>query len=205
MERNELVSYALTFAAFLLRDKSISESISKIILFGSVARGDFDKESDVDIFVETNLKDKIIQKQLDLFNKSRIKEIHDLKGIKNEIVLKIGRLNKWKGLRESIAEDGIVLFGKYEEEQKNLKHFTLFKISVEKRKFSSKVKVWRRLYGHKQKVGKKIYTSKGLLQELGCTKLSKGIFIVPFTNRQKIINFLDKYNVSYELSDIYKK
>lgn len=203
--QNELISYAESFAAFLLKDKSIGNNISKIILFGSVARGDFDDESDIDIFIETSLSEKLFQKQLDLFNKSRISEYYRLSGIKNEIVLKVGKLKRWKGLHESIAENGIILYGKYEEKQKELLHFTLFKISVEKRKFSSKVKIWRQLYGYKQKVGKKIYISPGLLQKLDAVKLAKGIFLVPFYNRQKVLDFLDKCKVSYEMLDIYKK
>ena len=130
MERNELVSYAMSFAAFLIRGRDISENISKIILFGSVARGDFDKESDIDIFVETKLQEKIIQKQLGLFNESKIMESYRLSGVQNEIVLKVGALDKWKGLKESIAEDGIALYGKYEEMPKELRHFTLFRISA---------------------------------------------------------------------------
>lgn len=204
MKRNELISYAMSFASFLVRDNAISENITKIILFGSVARGDFDEESDVDIFVETKLQDRLIQKQLDLFNKSQIKEIYNLRGIKNDIALKVGNLGKWGGLKESIVEDGITLYGKYEESPKRLKRSTLFKVSVEKRKFSAKVKVWRKLYGYRQKIGKKIYASKGMVQKLDCVKLSKGIFIVPFYNRQKIIEFLDKNKVRYEMHDIYK-
>ncbi|MBI3034927.1 nucleotidyltransferase domain-containing protein [Candidatus Woesearchaeota archaeon] len=205
MKKNELISYAMSFAEFLIKDNDAFKNISKIILFGSVARGDFDKESDIDIFIETNLQDKTIQKQLDLFNQSKIKEIHNLKGIRNDIVLKVGSLEQWKGLKESIMEDGIIIYGKYEESPKDLKHFTLFKISVEKRKFSLKVRIWRKLYGYKQKIGKKIYVSRGLLQELNCTKLSKGIFISPFQHRQKIIDFLDKGSISYEMLDVYKK
>lgn len=204
MKRNELISYAMSFASFLFRDKA-SENIAKIILFGSVPRGEFDEESDVDIFIETGLQEKTIQKQLDLFNKSKIKEIYDLKGIRNDIVLKIGDLDRWKGLRESIAEDGITIYGKYEESPKGLEHLTSFKVSVEKRKFASKVKIWRKLYGYKQKVGKKVYASKGLISELGCIKLSKGIFIAPFYQRQKIIEFLDKNKISYEMHDLYRK
>lgn len=204
MERNELLSYALSFVAFLARDKSIQDNISKIILFGSVARGDFDSESDIDIFVETDLEESIIQKQLNLFNDSKLKEIYRLSDIKNDIALKIGRLEKWKGLHESIIEDGIMLYGKYEEKPKELAHFTLFKISIQKRKFSSKVKIWRRIYGYKQKVGRKTYISDGMLQKLDAVRLAKGNFLVPFHNKQKMMDFLDKNKVSYEISDIYK-
>src|SRR3989338_8935982 len=132
--KNGLIAYASSFAAFLLRDNAIAENISKIILFGSAARGDFDEESDIDVFIETNLNESLLQKQFALFNKSKIVEFYNLSGIKNEIVLKAGRLKKWKGLHESIAEDGIMLYGKYEEKPKELMHFTLFRVSVEKRK-----------------------------------------------------------------------
>lgn len=205
MKKNELIAYASSFAAFLLKDKTIGNNISRITLFGSVARGDFDEESDIDIFVETNLNEKLLQKQLDLFNKSRLNEYYRLSGIKNEIVLKVGQLKKWKGLHESISENGIILYGKYEEKPKELKHFTLFKISVERRKFSLKVKIWRKLYGYKQKAGKKTYVSKSLLQEFDSVKLSKGIFLVPFFNRQKMLDFLDKNKVKYEMFEVYKK
>ena len=205
MKKNELISYALSFAAFLLMDSQISATTTKIILFGSVARGDFDDESDVDIFIETKSKDEKIQKHLELFNKSKIRELYDLKGLKNEIALKIGSLDKWKGLSESIEEDGIAIYAKYEAAPESLNHFTLFKISAENRKFSSKIKLWRAIYGHKQRVGKKVYESRGLLRELGCTRVSKGAFIAPFHHRQKILDFLDKNKVSYEMFDIYKK
>ncbi len=205
MQRSELISYAMSFDSFLARDKTISGNISKIILFGSVARGDFDRESDIDIFVETALDDKTLQKQLELFNKSKASEHHRLSGIRNEIILKAGKLEKWKGLHESISEDGIVLYGKYEEAAHGLSRFALFKISVERAKFSSKVKIWRSLYGYKQKVGKKIYASKGLLSHLDSVKLAKGIFLVPFQNRQKMLDFLTKNKVSYGLINIYKK
>lgn len=204
MKKNELIAYALSFASFLLKDRTIGDSISRIILFGSIARGDFDKESDIDIFVETNLDEKLLERQLDLFNKSKAEEYYRLIGIKNEIVLKTGQLKKWKGLHEGISEDGIVLYGKYEEKPKELMHFTLFKVSVGKRKFSSKVKMWRMLYGYKQKVGRKTYASEGLLQKLDAFKLSKGVFLVPFHNRQKVLDFLDKSKISYEMLDIYK-
>jgi|SRR3989338_2473782 len=205
MEKNELVSFGMSFASFLLRDGNISEKISKIILFGSVARGDFDDESDIDIFVEAKLPERTIQKQLGLFNRSKLNELYRLMGIKNDIVLKVGILEKWEGLKESIADDGIMLYGKYEESPKGLKHFTMFRISVERRKFSSKVRIWRKLYGHKQKVGRKTYSSTGLLQEYGCARLAKGVFLAPLHQRQKIMDFLDKNKVSYEMLDIYKK
>jgi len=203
MQRNELISYALSFAAFLLRDKNISENTSKIILFGSAARGDFDKESDVDIFVETSLNEKLFQKQLNLFNKSKVGEYHRLSGVRNEIVLKTGQLKKWEGLHESISEDGIILYGKYEEKPEGIERYTMFKISVEKRKFSLKVKIWRRLYGYKQKTNKKTYETKGIIETLGGKKMEKSIIVIPAEKSKEFKGFLNKNNVEFLVNEIW--
>lgn len=205
MKGNELIAYALSFTAFLLRDKAVSEKISKIIVFGSAARGDFDEESDIDIFIETCLHERALQKQLDLFNKSKASELYRLMGLMNDIALRVGFLKKWKGLHESIVEDGIILYGKYEEAPKDIERLVLFRMSAGKKKVSLKVKLWRRLYGYTQKAGKKVYSNKGLLHELESVKISKGIFLVPFKNKQKIANFLDKNKASYQMIDIYKE
>ncbi len=58
MNRYELIAYAMDFCSFLLKSEMANE-IKKIILFGSVARGDFDSESDIDIFIDTE-KEKAV-------------------------------------------------------------------------------------------------------------------------------------------------
>ena len=65
--------------------------------------------------------------------------------------------------------------------------------------------MWRRLYGYRQKVGKKVYTTDGILKQLDSHKLSNGVFLVPFQNRQKMIDFLDKNKITYEMIELYKK
>ena len=57
----------MSFASFLI-DSRIGDKIDKIILFGSVAKGDSGKESDIDIFVDTRMRiEKDINKLLGLF------------------------------------------------------------------------------------------------------------------------------------------
>jgi len=95
-EKNELISYAMDFASYLI-DK-IPE-IDRIILYGSVARGDFDKDSDIDLFIDTKEKiEKKIIKTLENYEKtSKFKE-WKLKSIDNEIHTIIGELDsdEWK-------------------------------------------------------------------------------------------------------------
>ena len=132
----ELIAYASAFVSFILPKVEADE----IILFGSSARGEADKESDIDIFFnirkeERNTK-KIIKVELDKFYKSRIYETFKLKGISNLIKFEIGNLDDWK-LKRSIISEGIVLYGKYKEAPKEGKHFVIF---VRKIRASSKTK-----------------------------------------------------------------
>ena len=54
LNKFELVSCASAFVSFVLKSREIDKTkIDEIILFGSVARGDFTEKSDVDIFVNT--------------------------------------------------------------------------------------------------------------------------------------------------------
>ena len=65
---------------------------SLIILFGGVRKGEYDKNSDIDIFIETtlnkelNLKDfeKILHHKIDLFIESDVKKIN--KNLQNNII-----------------------------------------------------------------------------------------------------------------------
>ena len=57
INKSDLISYASNFVSFLLKYE-ISNEINKIILFGSVATGSFDKESDIDLFIDIKEKNK---------------------------------------------------------------------------------------------------------------------------------------------------
>ena len=110
MKQNKLISLALSFASFLIE----RINVESIILFGSVAQNNFDSESDIDIFIDANDKNKEkIENLLELYKKTEEYEKFKLEGIKNEISLKIGRLNEWKDLKRSIISGGLVLYGNY--------------------------------------------------------------------------------------------
>ena len=70
MERENLISYAANFVSFLL-DEKIAKHINRIVLFGSVARGNFDKESDIDVFIDTKKEiGNDVQGILSMFNQT---------------------------------------------------------------------------------------------------------------------------------------
>ena len=53
-----ITNYASYFTSYLLYHLKKKENISNIILFGSVAKGEAKKSSDVDIFIEVKRKSK---------------------------------------------------------------------------------------------------------------------------------------------------
>lgn len=199
----DLISYATNFVSFLLKDK-ISKNIDNIILFGSIVTDEFDEESDIDIFIDTDkeLKKEII-KILELYKRSEDYEKYKLLGIKNEISLKIGKLKNWVDLKRSIISNGIQLYGKYKDIPTKLNHYLLFHINLTKIKRNKKVKLWRSLYGYSQKMRKKTYKFKGLVEKLSGKKIAPGLFIVPIENYQKLASILKKNKVNYKINEIW--
>lgn len=201
MKKEELIAYVMNFASSIIKEK-IGKDIDRIILFGSVARGDFDKESDIDVFIEGEKDiEREIENLLSIFMKSEIQKKWELKGLKNEISLKIGKLDEWE-LKRSIISDGILLYGKFEEFPDKMKQYVLFELKFDKFNRNKKVALWRRLYGYKQKVGNKVYLANGLVSKIGGKKISGGI-IISGNKTKEILDFLNKEKIKYNIRDIW--
>lgn len=202
MKRESLISYALSFVSYLF-NKEIAKRINKIILFGSVARGDFDDESDIDLFIDTDEKsEKEIEKELSVFKKTETQRKWELKGLKQNISLKMGNLDEWKSLKRSIISDGVLLYGKFEQAPEGIKQYSLFELKFGKLARNKKVILWRRLYGHNQKANGKIYSTKGKLYEFEGKRIEKGI-VVPAGKVREAIDFLEKEKIKYTIRDVW--
>src|SRR3989344_1287794 len=118
-----MLAYAAYFSAYLLDNinKKNKEDIERIILFGSVARGEATAKSDVDIFIELKVRnnhlEQEIKKLVDKFYQSREALLFKTKGIDNQINLKLGKLKEWQDLYPSIASTGIVFYRPYEAKE----------------------------------------------------------------------------------------
>ena len=186
----------MNFSSFLVGQIEVKS----IILFGSVAKNNFDNESDIDIFVECDKKDeKKISIILELYKKTEEYEKLKLDGVKNEISIKSGRLGEWKNLKRSIIFGGIVLYGSYYGTPDKLNHKLLFLLNLKGISRTTKIKIWRSLYGYKQKVGKKVYISKGKVEK----KLGRGAFLVPIQDSQEVISYLKRNKVKYSFLDVW--
>ena len=197
---NDLIAYGSSFVSFILKSLDKFE-IKEIILFGSVARGEYDKNSDIDIFVNIeNERDsdkigKVINIQLKKFYKSKIREVWLNTGISNEIKVKVGNIDKWK-LKRSIISDGITLFGKYKALPKKLEQCYLFVIKPIK-DITKRNRVIRELFGRKEDK----YQKNGLIGERG--RLSPISFIVAVKSSKEIFSIFEKEKIDYKFYEVW--
>ena len=193
----ELIAYASSFVSFVLPKINVDE----IILFGSVARNEADKKSDIDLFFnlkkDENKIKEILKKEIVRFYKSKICEIWVLKGIKNEIRFEIGNLEKWK-LKRSIISDGIVLYGKYKEVPEKMNGFVQFTLKPIKN-ITKRNRIIRKLFGRKEKK----YSAKGIIEMLNGKKISTVSFIVPIEKSSEVIEMLGKEKVDYSFFEFW--
>lgn len=202
LSQTALIGYALNFTSFLL-DSKIGAKISKVILFGSVARGDYTRKSDIDLFIDAdeNLETEI-GKILILYKSSQAYKSWKLKGIKNDLSIKVGRLKEWS-LRREVLSSGITLYGKFNELPEKTRYFALIRLGMGKTGLAKQMRVWRQLYGYKQKVGKKVYVTNGLIEEADGKKLGKAVFLIPMESRFKVLAFLKKNKINYIINELW--
>ncbi len=199
MDRTEMHSYALDFASYLLGN---TKGIHRIILFGSVARGDFDQESDIDIFVDTKDKklEKTIVKLTESFYGTEKAKRWKLKGIASHFSCMVGELDspEWKDLKRSIINHGIILYGKYIAEAEKVHQYTIFtfgNIAPE----SKRVVAHRKLFGFNTKKQK----YPGLVYTLDVVKLGKGCLLVKAEHVTELKDFFRKNKVAVKLYDVW--
>lgn len=199
LKYKELIAYAYSFVSFVL----VRLDIEEIILFGSTARGEAGKESDIDLFFNIRNKNQeenirqILKSELERFYKSKIAEIWHLKGIKNPIKFEVGKLEEWK-LKRSIISDGIVLYGRYKNIPEEMKGFVCFNIKPIKN-IAKRNKIVRNLFGRKEKV----YFRKGIIEEVNGKKLSPLSFILPLSHSQEVINILTKEKIDFSFFEFW--
>lgn len=197
-----LKNYASYFVAYLLSNLKDIENIERVILYGSAAREEAEKESDVDIFIEVKKKtitfEKDIKKIEKEFYQSREAALFKSKGIGNEFSIKVGRLKEWKELYKSIASTGIVLYGPYEARElpSGVKHFIIiFWEKIEKNRGS----FLNKLYGFKVK--NKHYA--GLLTKFNGKKIGKSCIMLPIQYKKEIFKLIDKHKVKARALEVF--
>jgi|TARA_B100001971_G_scaffold175065_1_gene168594 predicted nucleotidyltransferase len=194
-------AYASYFVSHLLKSIKKTDQINRILLFGSGAKGEANKNSDIDIFIEVNKKTKKLEDEVtkitEDFYKSREALLFKAKGINNKINIIMDKLENWKNLKKSIESTGIQLYGPAMISGKGNKKYAIIhwnKINKNRGAFLNK------LYGFKSKNKK----YKGLIETLEGEKLGKSCIMIPTTNTNIIEKLLKKYQVRAKIIEVYR-
>ena len=196
--KNKLIAYAMDFASYFIENIDTS-SVKNIILFGSASRGDADRKSDIDIFIEMNEKYEKRGKKIleDFYESQKFKGYWKLMGIENEIRPIFGHLDKWKQLHGSILSDGIVIYGKFFKKPESGSHQVIFAWENVKSP-SGRVMVNKKIFGYSQ--GGKRYD--GMLKKLDGTRLSKGCIMTSIENYSQFYDVFRKYKISVKIKKV---
>lgn len=207
MNRNlELKRYAAGFGYFLLKslDKPYIDSISSIVLFGSVSQERESKESDVDIFIDTPLSRSRTRKLRSLVTKKKEEFLlsseglsYKAKGIYNPINIVVGCLDNWSEMKKALSS-GIVLYGQFRAGfgKRGLKHSIIFFWEGEGRNRGAFL---NKLYGFSVK-GKRY---QGTIQKLGGTKIGKSAAMLPAEKSKEFMSILEHYSISYKVTEVF--
>ena len=125
-----------------------------------------------------------------------------LKGVPNDLSLKVGKLEHWS-LRREVISSGILLYGKYNELPPNTHYYLLVRLDLTTVRTALQMRIWRKLYGYTQKVGKKTYLTRGLIELTGGKKLGKATFIIPMEQRKNVLDFLKQHRVKYLVNELW--
>ncbi len=174
--------------------------IKAVYLFGSVARNDFDEDSDIDVFVDADKKDvenleKLCSHTLGKFLKNE-GEKYRLRGLDNKISIKVGELSKWD-LKSSVDAEGITLFSRAGKASYN--RMTIFSFSPIKSP-KDRIRIVRKLFGRAEQD----YQAKGLVHELGGIVINPRTFMIPSLYAKKILQIFSKEKVTYRLEEVWQ-
>jgi len=203
---NKLISYLMDFVSYLMLQPDINNiDLRRIILFGSAARGDSIKQSDVDIFIDiaspTEKKKDFIRKTLENFRISdRIKKWR-LIGITNEIQIIADNLNqdKWEELKNTMEIEGRVLWDRFSPSELEL-HY-LVKWDTKNIDPKKRVNISRFMYGYSSQ--NKRYP--GFVQNANVVKVANSVIIVNPNQMAQLKKFFDEQKIINHIKRIYVK
>lgn len=188
------------------------DDVAYIFLFGSVAKGDADRRSDVDILVVLDTFDKDFE---DIEAKKRISELALTLEKEYDRGIQVIFTNKnYDGLDEHFIEEvlkeGILLYAKSPSiivQGLELKNYAIIMFGLENLNIKDKMKVKRILYGLKTKkvVKGRSYKSEkpGLVQQVQGIRIGAGVIAVPQKNVKILEGELKKLKLTFKTIDLW--
>ncbi|MEX2704176.1 MAG: nucleotidyltransferase family protein [Candidatus Freyrarchaeum guaymaensis] len=201
-------SERLMTAAFdLARRLSDVEGVELVVLFGSVARGEADRRSDVDIAIilDTHAGDEAKEKV-----SSIALDVEKEFNVPVQTVITNRRFEKVDSyFVKKLLDEGIILYGRplLLEGPIVLEPYTIFSYSLRGLSQADKMRVKRVLYGYetRKKVGEKVYVSafKGVIEEARGKKLGPASLLVPRREAGKLEEILSGLGATYKTINVW--
>ena len=178
-------------------------SLSAVILFGSLARGNFHKASDIDILLVYNEENP--RKHL----QEVAKVISELKPHREIRPVFTNLKDLDPSLLREVLKEGVVLFGKLILTPDNigLRPYKVFSYDLSSSSSTVKTRVARLIYGYvsEKKVGEKIkrYEYKGLINRKDCFVLGRGVIALPLEDAEGFKKFLEINNIKFRTIEVW--
>jgi len=201
----ELISYALDFTSFLIQNLKDASKIRSIILFGSAARGEATKESDVDIFLDffEEKEAKIFERNISeikikFFKSVKFTKYWKLLGIENEVSVIVDDINKWN-LKDSLVGNSIILYQSYSPKLEKGKNKII--LSWENVKPDSRrVMLNKKLFGYKHYK----YSYDGILKNYNSVKLGSNVVLVDSVGLIEILKVFKHFRVAVKINRVFE-
>ncbi|MDI6904398.1 MAG: nucleotidyltransferase domain-containing protein [Candidatus Bathyarchaeia archaeon] len=172
------------------------EGVVAIILFGSRARGNYDKYSDYDLLVIFQHEETMWENRRTLFeNVAKL-------GLFTQVLTRSIKefMEKTEPtFRRNILEQGTLLYLRHPFKapafSQNLRQMAIVKYKLNRLSQNEKMKVIYHLFGKQYR--------KGMVQQGGGIKLGNGCFMIPIENLENVTQILKQYNIQPKITKVY--
>ena len=187
------------------------KAVQSVILFGSVARGEADKRSDVDVLVvfgSVRASNKIKEK-------SEVSKIALDVGKEFDRGLQLVLTNKNfekldRSFVEGVLKEGVTIYGRIPRVDSNklkLEPYSLIYFSLGKLARTDKMKLRRILYGHEteKKYKGKVYKSRlvGLVEQVEGRRTGIASVLIPVKKAKTVTDALKRFGAEYSRIDVW--
>ena len=175
------------------------DGVIGVILFGSVARGEADEGSDIDLFVLFVDEDNMRRNEWEVTRRVPPEVFAQTICACPSTLEKVNPV-----FLQSVFEDGLILYAQYplvfKSRLMNATAFLIVRYSLEGLPQKVKQKLSYRLFG--SEVGGRRYP--GLVEQGGGRHLGRGCFLIPKEKAEDVLNTLSECGVNYEIIETYK-